>query len=237
MRRQVAIACSIGLLLAGCSVHPKINGSGRLATREMALADFTRIAVGSTFTAEVRRGDAFTVAITADDNLFDYLDVSREGSTLAIRLADVSLGSGTLEARVTLPALEHLEVRAGSRVKLEGFKGVERLTLVVSGASRVQAGFEAEEARIYCSGASWVSLAGSARRAFFEASSASSMDLERFSVVDASVVLTGKSSAGVNVTGRLDLHLSGASELSYAGNPRMGTQSLSGGSRVSPRGP
>jgi hypothetical protein len=57
---------------------------------------------------------------------------------------------------------------------------------------------------------------------------ASNFDLADFALKNVSIHLKGASQATVNVSGKLDIELTGASGLSYIGNPRLGETELSG---------
>lgn len=83
------------------------------------------------------------------------------------------------------------------------------------------------------SGASSISLTGGAANLILEVSGASSVDLVSFPAIDLRAELSGASSADVNASGRLDVEASGASELSYLGNPTLGSVNTSGASTVS----
>ena len=75
-------------------------------------------------------------------------------------------------------------------------------------------------------------LTGSGKRLDVNASGASSAGLEDLKVVDADVEFSGASHGTVNLTGRLDVTLSGASSMSYIGTPTLGRHNLSGASSM-----
>ena len=83
------------------------------------------------------------------------------------------------------------------------------------------------------SGASTVELEGTAADVTIDASGASSMKLKDFSAVNVTIGLSGASNGTVNASGKLDCNLSGASSLSYIGNPTLGSVDVSGGSKIS----
>ena len=85
--------------------------------------------------------------------------------------------------------------------------------------------------RLDMSGASRVTLAGSARRLDLRESGPSMADLGAFGVTDASVRMSGGSRATIITTGSLSYDLSGASDLTYLG-PRIGRSRQSGGSQA-----
>jgi len=76
----MAVLLTSGLSM-GC-VRGEVTGSGTLDTQEMDFSDFTRVEVGYAFEVEIVRSDSYTVSITADDILFEYVQVSKEGETL-----------------------------------------------------------------------------------------------------------------------------------------------------------
>jgi len=104
----------------------------------------------------------------------------------------------------------------------------------LSGASRVTGDIIAGDADLDVSGASNVQLQGAASDMEIEASGASHVDLADFVVSNADVNLSGARQATVNLDGILDADLSGASNLSYIGEPTMGDIDTSGGSTISP---
>ena len=177
-------------------------------------------------------GDSFTVTITADDNLLEYLEVELQGSTLVLGLRNISVEGATLKAAITMPALERLRLSGASDVTLSGFRSTGALALHLSGASCVRGAVESATALITCSGASKVALTGLARDLTVHASGKSGVNLEGFSVANARVGLSGASQAQVTVRQHLDYDLSGSSHLGYAGSPDIGLRSVSGSSRV-----
>ncbi len=241
-------------LFSGC-VGGVIIGSGNLDTQEMDFSGFTRIEAGSAFEARIAQSDSYRVSITADDNLFEHIQVSQAGETLKVGLKP-TLGyvSGTLRAEITMPALTRLDMSGATRGTVEGFSSPEDFDLDLSGASsldmsdmaagdiqfdlsgasRVGGDIMASgDGQFDLSGASKVELAGSATDIVIEASGASGVELAGFPVNNANVKLSGASQATVNLDGRLDADLSGASRLSYTGEPTLGNISTSGGSTVS----
>ncbi|MFC1969722.1 head GIN domain-containing protein [Chloroflexota bacterium] len=258
--KKAIVAVLLGVLLisgllAGC-IREGVPGSGNLVTQEFEFSDFTRVEVGSAFEVEIVQADSFRVSVTADDNLFEHIQVSKQGETLKIGLKLVPLRPlfSTLKAEITMPQIRGLDLSGATRGTVSGFSSTENLDTEVSGASSLDmtdmsAGdveFELSgasrargditaggDARFNLSGASSVQLQGSASDLVIAASGASRVELDNFPVASADVKLSGASGATVNLDGRLDANLSGASRLSYIGEPTMGDIDTSGGSSVS----
>jgi hypothetical protein len=247
----VAVLLTSGLLV-GCG--GVVVGSGKLATQEFNFSDFKRVDVSSAFEVEIAQSGSYRVSVTADDNLFEYIQVSKEGETLKIGLKTVTnLGPATLKAEITMPQLSGLILSGATRGTASGFTSPENLDITVSGASSLElvdmsAGdvkfnvsgaskatgdITAGDALLDLSGASTVQLEGSAKDIKVKASGASRVKLAGFTVNNADINLSGASTGTVNAGGRLDADLSGASKLSYIGAPTMGTINTSGGSTLS----
>ena len=239
-------------LLVGC-VGGMVRGSGNLDTQEFNFSDFTHVEVGSAFEVKVVQSDSYSVSVTADDNLFDYILVSKQGTTLQIRLKSASYISTTTRAEITMPQLRGLELSGATRGTVSGFSSTENLDIEVSGASsldmsdisagdvefdisgasKVTGDITAGDAEFGLSGASSVQLEGSAKDIKVKASGASRAELSGFTVNNADVNFSGASNGMVNLDGRLDADLSGASKLGYIGEPTMGNINTSGGSTLS----
>jgi len=240
--------------ITGC-IGPRVTGSGNLETRTMDYSDFTRLDVGSLFQVTVTRADSFSVSLTLDDNLYDYVIIRRSGSTLQIGLKWGTYLRATLKATITMPELRALDLSGASRGDVSGFSSAESLIINVSGASslniddvtagktnfdisgasRVFGSMETADIIFDISGASTVELGGSADDMTVGASGASSVNLADFTVTDASVKLSGVSNATVNTSGELNIDLSGASTLHYFGSPTLRRVNVSGASTIQQR--
>jgi len=251
----VMLLAGLGGLAAGCVVGQQVvTGSGDVLTREMEYRDFNNLEISHAFRAEISHADSFSVSITADENMMEYLDVRQRGDTLYIGLkSGYSYVSTTHRATVTMPELRRLELSGASRGKMNGFSSAQPLSLNisgasslelnditagdskfnVSGASKVSGSIQTADSGLGVSGAGSVGLNGSAEDIIAEASGASTMELDDFRVNNAKVELSGASRATVNVSGQLDVDLSGASRLSYSGSPTLGEVTVSGGSTLS----
>jgi len=226
-------------LFAGCGDDDEgdaeaVRGSGNVVTEEMAFADFTSVEAANAFEVEITQSDTFAVTIRVDDNIVDLLDVSKGGDTLRLRLErGVSLRNATLEADITMPELEGLELSGASVASVSGFRSSGQLDIDLSGASSLDGDLEAGDVDINASGASRVVLEGSATEATIEGSGASSLDLSDFTVNTAEVRLSGVSEATVRAQERIDpVDVSGVSRLRYLGDPSLGDVTTSGASTV-----
>jgi len=253
------LVAAVILILPGCygiNVNGNITGSQDLETREFNFTDFNSVEIMSPFQVEIARSNVYLVSVTANDNLFDYIEVTQVGDTLRIRLRPFfSFRSTTLRASIAMPDLSVLDMSGASSVNIAGLQtnddveinvsDASRLdilslqavdvTMEISGASRATGFVKCESANFEVSGASYLELNGSAEGARLDASGASSLRLQDFYLLHASVILSGASNGNVEVNGTLDVDISGASRLIFGGNPQLGKVDVTSASSLSRR--
>ncbi len=241
----------VGGLLAGCRVNAE---EGHMTTREFNLTDFNKVEVGGAFQVEISQSDTFNVSVTADD--FPHIRVEKSGDTLIIRRQGIEWFApfhAQPRAKVTLPKLVELTVSGASKGTFSNFQSTDDLAVTVSGASHVEAvniaaGYTTVEvsgaatltgniksnndSRFEISGASHVELTGGANNLKAKVSGASRVDLGQFPVQNADVEVSGASNGTINLNGKLDANVSGASNLYWSGTPIMGDIQTSGASNL-----
>lgn len=102
----------------------------------------------------------------------------------------------------------------------------------LTGASHVSGVFNVHDLTLSVSGASNAELSGIGNNLNLQVYGASEADLGNLQVVDANVQLSGASHGIVDAAGKLNITASGASNLSYVGNPSIGTIDVTGASSI-----
>lgn len=252
----------VTFLVSGCGVIlvPE-NGEtelGETETRQFDFTEFTHVNIGSAFEYEIQQADTYSISVTANSNLFDDIRVTKVGQTLDIGIKfpgiTVTIFNVTpkLQAVITMPQLQGLDSSGATQGTVTGFRSDQNLDVTVSGASMVElediavgdtvfevsgAGKVAgaivvEDLELEVSGASTVQLKGSANSLTIDGSGASHFKLANLRVGNADITLSGASDATINLAGRLDADLSGASTLEYIGEPTLGIMDITGASIV-----
>jgi len=123
-------------MMASVGCGPPVTGSGNVETREYDFGDFTRLDVSYAFDIKVTRASSYSISVTADDNLFEYVIVSRRGDTLVLTMRSNHLYLHTTqEATITMPDLERLELSGASWGDVSGFTSSDKLGMYLSSAS------------------------------------------------------------------------------------------------------
>jgi hypothetical protein len=242
----VILLSFLGLLHGGC--YGAIQGSGEIISQSFDYDDFTRVEVSSAFKVDIEYGDAYNVNVTADDNLFEYIRVSEYDGVLKINmLPGHTIFPNVLTATVTMPDIYRVDAFSASEVKVSTFKLFHDFHAVSSGAStiefvdliagdvmleadtasRIQGSLKVADMELEASSVSRITLSGQANNINMSVSGASNMDLGGVVAKNVTAGLSGGSSAEINITGRLDAGLSGASHILYTGDPEIGNINLS----------
>jgi hypothetical protein len=213
----IAALIVIPLLLGGLFPFSQVVGSGNLRTQKETFSDFAIVDVGSGFKVDITQASSYRIIITADNNLFNYIQVTKTGNTLTIGLEPgASYQTLTLKAEISMPDLEELRFSGGVNGTATGFALSHDFRAELSGASILKMDGEASNLIVTCSGGS-------------------RLELSEFEFNNANIDFSGGSQGTINLDGRLDADLSGSSHLFYTGNPTLGDISTSGGSTISSR--
>ena len=227
------IAALLAIFLVGCGFEG-ITGSGKLVTKEIPASDFQKIEAGGAFSVDVTQGDKTSVIVTADDNIWEHLNIESRDGTLYLQTKAGSYSNVHLEAKVVTPKLAGIELSGASKGTLHNVdQKSEAFSLSLSGASHAEGDIKAGELKVEESGASHASLKGSADVVHVNVSGASRASLENMTVNVAHASASGASNIDVNASKNLDYELSGASHLTYAGSPKIDKAETSGASGAS----
>ena len=233
------------LMLMGCVRVNIAEKNGPITTRTYDNTGFTGVDVGSALNLEITQASTYSVAITAGEKVLDHVRVSQDGDRLKINMEGFSVnwwfGRGIPKIKITVPSIAEVYLSGASDGSVTGFKSDKDFTVKVSGASDLDIDMEtgyftaaisgasnlkgilkATGSDIELSGASDIELTGSGGDLKLHASGASSLPLRYFKVNNAEVNFSGASDGSLDVSGRLDVKLTGASDLRYTGNPTLG---------------
>ncbi|NLE08970.1 MAG: DUF2807 domain-containing protein [Dehalococcoidales bacterium] len=214
------------ICLYGCGGG--ITGSGELITETYEFTGFSFIEAERGFRLTVEESPSFSVSITCDDNVQQYLDIKQSDDTLYLGFK--KNGTATLRATITMPALEGLNLSQGSSAEISGFSSSDDFSVTMTEGSILSGTIIAGDIGFGLSGGSSVTLTGSGRNLVARSSDGSKLMLEQFMINDADINIDGGGQAILTISGKLDTTLTGGSSLHYIGEPVMGEVNVSGGS-------
>ena len=232
-----------------------------MATRDFNVSGFIRVHIKWAMEVEIVRGDTFSLSVTGTDTQVKNVNAVVEGDRLTIGydlnlISLFALPFNRMSAKITMPELRELDISGAAQGHIKGFSAAKDFSLYVSGASnleivdmgvanmkwdlsgasRIFASVKAEgDVDMRISGASQITIRGAAKDMTVDASGASHLDMVDLSVRNARYRMSGASHGIVNVNGKLDAILDGASHLDYSGQPTMGEVRVTGASTLKKR--
>ncbi len=253
---SLALILMVASLFGSAGCQSTVTGSGEIATWDMDYTDFKSLEISATFDVQINRADSYLVRLTIDKKLYEYLKIDQRGDTLRIGLKPHHIYVDTRQqAIVNLPDLRRLKLSDASKAMVGGFSVSHSLDFELSDASELQLGhtiagntgfslsdasqasgiIEMDDGNFRLNGSSSLKLEGTAKNIKIDAAASSDVSLADFAVATADVELSSSSKAVINVSTRMDVNLSSASELDYIGNPKLGKLNMSGDSALNQR--
>lgn len=211
-------ALSIGLVFStSCSFGSfsdfgGVQGSGTSKTETRNVSGFTKIDASGAVSVEISVQKDFSVEVQADDNLLANIKTEVSGDTLKIYSEDRISPKTKINIKVSMPKIEDLEVSGASSANVAN-ANADSLELKASGASKIK-------------------IDGTVKELKGDASGASTIDAENLKAEEAEIEASGASKAIVSATNDLEVNASGASKITYVGEPKNIKQNSSGASSV-----
>ncbi len=225
MRISVIVVLNLVLLLAGCARNVTLDAA---VTRDYDMRDFSNLEVGHTtewaviggvidvpVDVTVTRSDTYKLSITANANIFDYIDVSSSGETLKIIVNRLKIASesATLKIAIAAPDLAGISV-TDVNMTAKVASSAREFSAEVSDTGRLDIDMQTGNAKLKVRSSSTVIASGSAGDFNAEVAGASTLDMSNLQT--GSTTLHVSSSSGVTHSGvarDYNVDLSGASNL------------------------
>lgn len=187
--------------------------------------NITDVEIDGLFDLEITRGDKYSLEIDDSQSEKANYRVEQHDNTLLI---DYDNEGGfhandllkDVKIRLTLPALESLSASGRGTVRFTGFRS-EHMNIEFSGKISGHGEMEALDLTLDLSGACDLDLKGNGNTLNADLSGLSSLEAYRFTTKDASVDVSGASSAKVNVTEHLQIKKDLVSSVEHRGNPEV----------------
>ncbi|MBI9107608.1 MAG: DUF2807 domain-containing protein [Spirochaetales bacterium] len=228
------LAAAVVFLISGCSFYV---GSGIAVETEFDLNGFTSVDARAASEVTVVKGDEYSVTVTSDDNIVDYLDISVSGDTLLIsRKPGITFGNTIFKTEVVMPELSSLRISEASDLMASGFQPSDTLVIDVSGAGKgnislISAGNITAIVRE--AGNLVVSSLTPAADLDITCTSAAAADFRNCVSDNVRVDVAGAGKAWVNLIGELSGSIVEASKLYYKGTPTVADVSVNTAASIS----
>jgi hypothetical protein len=194
-------------------------------------APFTGINTSGAISVVVTQGDTYHVAIETEANQLPQVETTVNRGILEIKFTGRS-SKGDINAYVTAPVFTSVSVSGASTIESENTLVSPSLTLSGSGASNLNLMVETDLLTSILSGASNMTISGSAIKHELNASGASLIKAYDLDTEASRIVASGASNIRVSAASAIDIDASGTSSVSYRGEPLDKKVKVSGVSKV-----
>jgi len=216
------------MTLTACNQLIGEQGNDERIIEKYAVDDFDEIDIAGAFDITLIPSNSNEVILEVDENLVKYIDISVHSDRLVID-TDRRLNSRK-GIKIKVPVKELKRIIASGASDIESSEPIISgdLEIVMSGAGKLDLVLDVKTIDIELSGAALVYLQGVAEKLDVNMSGAGSLEAEGFEVEDCNVHISGVGNASVNVTGSLEVEVSGMGKVDYLGNPKSVKGDVSG---------
>ncbi|WP_222984139.1 head GIN domain-containing protein [Flagellimonas meishanensis] len=231
------LVMATALLMSSCDTE-SIRASDEISTVEYSFSGYNGLQVSGDFEAFVTFSNGEErIEIQANENLQDKIIVTKDGSTLKIRMENnINVrGNATLKAYITTSEISNFITFGNSLIELENLLVTDNLFIEASGNSWFSGNVDAERLTVTATGNSVLDIYGLAKSINAKLAGNSLMrDYDLFTD-DLILTMSGDSDTFLSVSKTIDVDASGNSELNYKGDAEVIRERLSGNSKVRKR--
>jgi hypothetical protein len=214
----ISIAMAI-LTLTGC--QGGIVGNGKVETREEKIGNFDRLVISGNFHVFLEPSDKASLRMEMDENLYDIVKVKEEGSTLRIETRLNIFQSRKRSLYIGIKDLEKMELSGAIKMESDSVLQLGSLSILVTGAAKIDFEIEAKSLKIDLSGASECDFRGKVDELQVQLSGAGDIDALDLLANRVNIDMSGAGGARVYAKEKLDVSISGVGSVRYRGEPEI----------------
>lgn len=187
--------------------------------KQFPARDFKKIDIGGAYSVIIKQGAEFNVSADGEEKDVDDLKIYEEGGVLKVkRDSPFNLFNNDwkrIGIIITMPVIESVSLSGANKTRIVGFKGLQKLDVDVSGASKTEIDVETNELSLGLSGASKATLKGSARSVDADLSGACKLEGTGMNIQNVDIHASGASKADFGQVANMKKDLSGASKVDF----------------------
>lgn len=221
------------LVLSSCNYFGghRVRGNGTLATQDRPITDFNGVSVVGGMEVVLVPGTTFGVKVEADQNLLEYIETRKDGSTLVIapRKGYNLHPEAGLKIYVSAPELKSFEISGrGSITSQSKLSYTQNVKTEVNGSGDLSLEIDAPEIASEITGNGNIVLKGHTRTYAAEINGNGEVHGFDLQSENAKVEINGSGDAEVYASKELGIEINGSGGVSYKGNPPTVNQHVSG---------
>jgi hypothetical protein len=230
----IAFILIFPVILSSCVLgdwNNGVTGEGDVVAETINISGFTGIHASSGIDVNISQGDYF-VEVVADENLHEYITVSKEGNMLRIGSERSIYRAESKEVNVTLPELTEVRISSAGDIRAMNDFVCEDLDIRISSAGNLKLGLEAEDISLRISSSGDCYLQGIANSLDAELSSAGDLNAFDLSADYVSVNVSSAGDARVTANKEIEMTASSAGNIYYKGDAVVKRSSTSSAGNI-----
>lgn len=224
------------------------ESKNRILTENRKIGNFDKIEVHGRFEVKLTQQENTSLSVSAQEKYLEFIETYVDNGTLIIGMKEPDKNKGffdklkekysdytkvqRFEINVGVKNLESIEMSGASSLSTKNDFKLEKLSIDISGASKLTMDCDLNNAKIDASGASSILINGSAKDVSLDISGASSFKGIQFKCNKVMADVSGASSVKVYVSEKFIGDASGASAIHCYGNPDKVQRDVSGASKI-----
>ncbi|MDR0829823.1 MAG: DUF2807 domain-containing protein [Prevotellaceae bacterium] len=199
-----------------------IVGNGNIVKKEFSASGFNKIDVMSALNIYLIQSGSENVVVETDEHIIDYIDISVRNGILFARFKDncKSINVKKLNIYVNFKDLQQIQSSGSCKIFSEGKSLIfNELTLNFNGSSEGKLEFDCKKLTMLISGASKLDISGKVENSYINLSGASALFAKDLIIDNCKIAVSGASTATINANNSLEIEARHASKVYYYGTP------------------
>lgn len=233
---------------------PLIKGSGNVITESRdASVPFSKLVANGSVNVFLKEGPYQLIKVEADDNIVPHVIVENKKGTLILKTERKYRTKNAVNIHVTYKDLNTITSNGSTDVKVESTLNNKNISLTSSGSSNLTVNaLEAKSLDVKSNGSSDVKInkansnnitlnlsgatnfkiAGKTKSLKAKTSGSSNLAANNLLATSAELKSSGSSNITIQVSDKIEVQASGASDIQYIGNPKVVSEKRSGSASI-----
>ena len=232
MRKLVAIALFIPVLLSGCS-SKCVEDSGIRIAKAITVKPFDQLVIDGALKVVLKQDSSYALKIEADSNVMEFIKADVSGSKLTLKLKDGAYcGGDSVLVYAGIGELKEINGSGSVQMRTDGVINGKDLTMNFSGTSNISLNLSVANLKTKMDGVSKLNLSGQTGTHNLTTTGSSETTAYNFIAGVYDIQITGNGKASINVLNELKVRTDGSSEIYYKGNPKKIDEKKSGATKL-----
>ncbi len=221
-------------LIQSCGPCEYIDGNGIVVSEQRLVTEFYGVENTTSFDVEIIADTAFSVEVTADENILALISTSVRGENLIIDAHyNMCFNTGYVLVEIHMPILERIELNGSGNMDILDFD-CDYLEVENSGSGNIDMTgiYATSTVDIRVEGSGNVSISGKARRGDYTVSGSGSIYADDLLVDECYAVNSGSGNIYCFAYLLLDATVDGSGDIIYSGSPDVVRKTVNGSGTV-----